>query len=342
MNEQEVNARIAPGVCATLWTPRSMAETLTPRVLRILRQSCPQIVCLHGTVESHQTSAGSVWKDLLDHARESDWHPRLWIGVACDEVIRKVIRGLVSIEQGAKELALAALIADSLGAELICWDAEAACKLGPATTSAIATYLIGLVRVRHPTLVQAHTAYPVPTYHSEFDEFGRRLPHGYPWTAWCGTDGVDVDLPELYVAPDEPSVASRPFARPGALQSLLKTHADSWRVAIKKGWIRANLPVWMYGQLHHVPCTQTITYASDPRRPPWGQDVGVSNRVFVGWAVEKDRCDLHGEMTLQALSDLARRGQTVTEFQQSVGLEPDGIMGPNTAHALGLTLPSIP
>lgn len=342
MNEQEVNAHIAPGVCATLWTPRSMDETLTPRVLSILRTSCPQIVCLHGMVESHQSFAEKVWKDLLIHARETDWRPRLWIGVACDGVIRKVIEGRATIEQGARELALAAFVADSIGAELVCWDAEAACKLAPATASAIASYLIGLVRVRHPTLVQAHTAYAIPTYHSEFDEFGKRLPHGYPWTAWCGPDGVDVDLPELYVAPEEPAEGTRPFASPGALQLMLQRHAISWRAAIKLGWIRENMPVWMYGQLHHVPCTQTITYASDPRRSPWGHNVGVNGHVFVGWTVEKDRCDEHGEMSLRVLSDLARRGQTLTEFQQSVGLAPDGIMGPNTARALGLTLPPIP
>ena len=341
MDLATIKSHVAPGVCATLWTPRPMAETLTPRVKRILFAAKPQIVCLHGQPESIEVSARPLWSQLMLEAHDHAWSPRPWIGVACDSVVRQVIASSIPISKAVARFWSAASVANEMGAEVLVWDAEAACKIDPRKASDLFRQAIQSVRESFPTLVQAHTAYPAPTYHSEKDNRGEPLLHGYPWTVFCGPDGVDVDLPEIYVAPNEPASGAREFASPGAMIHALNLHRDSWALAQEKGWIRKDLPAWPYLQLHHVPYNQTITYGSDPRL---GLDhpslaVGVERYVTCGWTVEKDRCDAHGEVSLCALSKLARTNETVKEFQSRSGLRPDGIGGPHTLAAMDLNVP---
>lgn len=336
MNETQLKEKIAPGFCATLWTPRAMGETLTPRVKRILIESRPQIVCLHGVPRSLEMEAKAVWGDLLVMAKKVDWAPRLWIGVACDTEIRSAALGYQTYQKAADRLISAAGVASYLDAELVCWNSEAASKKKPIQAGGIAYAVIDRTRDTYPHLVQAHTAYYAPTYHSEADVL-----HGYPWSAWCGLYGVDVDIPQFHVAPPESEDGYRPMASPGALKRAIQLHRKSWAIAQKSGWIRADLPVWMYGQLHHVPYGQTISYASDPLEADPGS-VGAKGYVFAGWTVEKDRCDLHGEVVCRALSELARRQMTVRQFQKSCGFEEqdiDGLFGKKTAAAMDLKLP---
>lgn len=338
MSSETIRSRIAPGACATLWTPRPMSETLTPRVKRILFEAKPQIVCLHGMPESIETSAHPLWSQLILAAREKNWIPRPWVGVACDLLIRQVIAKYVPMSKAIAKLWSAACVAGDMGAELVAWDAEAACKIAPSTAGTLAKETIAAVRSSHPHLVQAHTAYYVPTNHSETTSHGDPLPHGYPWTAWCGSDGVDVDWTQVYVAPPEPESGPRIMASAGSMLHALKSHRASWFLAQERGWIRSNLEAWIYLQLHHVPYEQTITYGSDPRtdlRSP-SETFGVQRYVTGGWTVAKDYCDTDGEISLKALSELARRKQTVRQFQASAGLKEDGIAGPVTLNALGV------
>jgi hypothetical protein len=95
----------------------------------------------------------------------------------------------------------------------------------------------------------------------------------------------------------------------------------------------------MYGQLHDVPYQQTITYGSDPWHGAHPPCDGVDGYVFAGWTVASGECDEHGEAALRALSELARLGLTVMEFQAYRGLDQDGVCGPLTLRALGIPVP---
>jgi len=353
MNEQLVKALIAPGVCGTLWTPRSMFSTLTPRVKRILLESRPQIVCLHGMPESLDVAAETVWGELTLLAKDEGWNPppRLWIGVACDTILEQTALKRIHPDQAAIKLCAASRVASELNAEMVLWDAEAACKLDPIRTGIAAGLTIQMTRNLYKGLVQGHTAYAVPTYHSETDVAGNSLLHGYPWSSWCGKEGVDVAIPQVYVAPSTPETGPRPFAPPGAFRLAIQTHRHSWAQAQQHGWIREDLPVWMYGQLHHVPYWQTVSFASDPylENPyltdPKMERSGVSPYVFCGWTIADKYCDEHGEVAMRALCELARRGQNVADFQRSVGFSGkaiDGYFGVMTATAMGLEVPNVP
>jgi hypothetical protein len=318
-----------------------MLSTLTPRVKRILLESRPQIVCLHGMPESLRVAAGPVWSELILIAKEAGWDPlpRLWLGVACDRVMEMVAAEVISHGMAVQRLGMVPDLAMNLNAELVCWDSEAACKLDPVKTGNVARELIRTTRGLFPRLPQAHTAYYVPTYHSETDQNGKPLLHGYPWSAWCGEGGVDVELPQVYIAPPEPETGPRIIASRGAMHAALQAHRESWVAAQKLGWIRFDLPVWMYGQLHDVPYQQTITYGSDPWHDTHPPCDGVDGYLFAGWTVASGHCDEHGEVALRALSELARRKLTVLQFQAYAGLDQDGICGPLTLRALGIPVP---
>lgn len=315
-----------------------MNETLTPNVVRILLRARPQIVCLHGMPQSHQLYAAVVWRDLLAHAATLSvpWHPRLWIGVACDTPIAQAAMGHLNVAQAMEQLEVAADVAAQLNAELVLWNAEAACKINSARSGAVAQAIIAQTRARHSTLVQGHTAYGPPTVHPQTDEKGNPLIHGYPWWSWCGTEGVDVAFPQDYAAPDQPADGHRIVAPPGALRARMQRDLRSWEDAVSRQWIRADLLRYPYVQLHHVPFAQTATYATDPEKSTASHTESTLGHTWIGWTVEKDRCDADGELALCIAAELYRRGKSIAQVQTEANIHVDGIAGIETARALGV------
>lgn len=309
-----------------------MLDTLTPYVVRILLDVRPQIVCLHGTPESHRIAAQQVWAQLqsLIQAAKIDWKPRLWIGVACDTHIGLVARGYRLPTTASVSLSDAADVAVKLGAELVQWNAEGACKINPKLASDVARLLIQGVRSRHPELVQAHTAYGAPMLHPEEDDEGHLLEHGYPWTVWYGNDGVDVAMPQDYAAPAFLETGEQPMASRGALRARLLRDFASWERGVQRKWIRQDLVRWPYVQLHHVPFSQTATYATDPQKVFKPGPESSLGHAWIGWALEKNRCDKDGERALRISAELYQRKLSVADFQRSAGIKVDGIAGEET------------
>lgn len=313
-----------------------MLETLTPSVIRILTETRPQIVCLHGMPDSLRVAAKRVWHQLFEIISERgiNWAPRLWIGVACDTPIEMAATGHYSARTVASLLAHGADVAADLNAELVMWNAEVACKMAPRNAAAIARELIPDVRQKYPNLVQAHTAYGPPTVHPETDAKGKPLVHGYPWSSWYDEEGVDVALPQDYAAPDQPESGPRKVASPGALKARLLRDFASWEEAVQREWIRQDLVRWPYVQLHHVPFVQTATYATDPQRVFKPGPESSLGHVWAGWAVEKNRCDADGELALRISAELYRRNQSISQFQMSAGILVDGVAGKQTQKSL--------
>lgn len=336
MTPTELLAKIQPGVCAALWTPRPTIETLTPNVIRILFETKPQIVCVHGTPDSLVIAAKRVWQQLFEIITKQgvNWSPRLWIGVACDTPIAMAAYGHHSPTAAVDTLARASDVAAEMSAELILWNAEPACKINPPSASAVARALVQRTRQKYPELVQAHSAYGRPTVHAETDHKGHALPHGYPWSAWYDEGGVDVALPQNYAAPEAPEKGPRPMAARGALKTRLLRDSESWEEAVHRGWIRRDLVKWPYMQLHHVPFAQMATYGTDPQKVFKPGPESSLGHVWAGWTVEKDRCDRDGERALRISAELYRRGQSVSVFQASAGISVDGVAGPETEAAL--------
>lgn len=315
---------------AALWTPRDTSETLTPRVLRILRDTRPQVVMIHARPDNLEEDAAGVWEGVLRLAGGvAGWRPRLWLGAGCDTAYKRLANREWDEGQSAAFLARGAQTSSRLGAELHLWNNEAGAKLDLASARRLTKRVVSDTRSKHPLLVQGHTAYYAPGYHAK-----------YPWAEWCGEDGVDVALPQLYVAPPEPEEGPRPFAAPSAMRDAMALHRRSWAAAIKSGMIRGSLPVWPYLQLHHTRWPSLVTAAMNPTA--WSKTkhpVGIRAHAAAFWTVEKDRCDAHGEYALRVCAEMVRRELTVEQIQRTAKLKVDGLFGPQTARAL---LPDVP
>ena len=251
---------------------------------------------------------------------------RIVCGFGVDGLARDVAQGRSSVDDGVRAMLRLALRAVGVGADAVVWNAEAGWKRPP--TSAEAQRLgelirrgLGSVANVYPTLEQHHTAYDHPTYHS-----------AYPWRAWLGEGSpVVASWPQVYAAPGDGLMAHR-----GALPAREARALNSWEAAIRAGWITPDDPEtpvregvqWRpYLQLHHVPAADTIAAA-------------LRYEGAMLWAL-RSRSDDDGRRAVAALCALDALGfwrpGGVEAFQRDRGLKVDGIAGPATLAALGVT-----
>ena len=80
---------------------------------------------------------------------------------------------------------------------------------------------------------------------------------------------------------------------------------------------------WIYLQGHHADAAN-ICYLAEQRR------------ISCAWAAP-GRLDANGVIGLRAAAELARRNLTVSAFQRIAGLKDDGVCGPKTLAALGIS-----
>lgn len=90
--------------------------------------------------------------------------------------------------------------------------------------------------------------------------------------------------------------------------------------AVRRGLIGAHVEPWMYVQIHGSKPAAICALAE-------------KRRVACGWA-SNTRVDALGMIGVRAACELARRNQTVREFQASAGLPVNGDMGPRSLEAL--------
>jgi hypothetical protein len=311
----------APGVVLTLWND-DLRLALPAGTRELLARARPEIVCLHAGPDG--LARGAAW--LANEVRRIHPSVRLWVGIGCDGWLGMTTAGLTKLAQATDKLTGAASLAASLGAEAIVWDAEGAFEANPDLGARLARAAIYLTREAHPRLLQGHTAYDHPVRVEDHTGHGIGGHSAYPWAAWCGVDGVDFALPQVYVAPPPPPgnpQAPRLAAR-GALQRRMETHRRSWERAMHAGKVRPDLPTYPYVQAHHVPFSQTASVLAE-------------HPLAALWAAPT-RIDTDGTRALLALCALRRLGYTGTDcvraFQRASGLASDGIVGPLTLAAL--------
>jgi hypothetical protein len=163
------------------------------------------------------------------------------------------------------------------------------------------------------------------------------------WRVWYGDGGVDVAAPQLYVGtvPEGEDQATWQ-AGTGALAARVARHRASWRAAVRRGDIRADMAVWPYLHGHHVPATQTASaacdthFAEDPHPNPATVGVGAEAHVALVWCAEAVRLDADGVVATAAAAAAYRDGRPPREIQRAGGETPDGLLGPRTRRLLGV------
>lgn len=251
----------------------------------------------------------------------------LVVGVGVDSIARSVAKGSWSVARGVATMVDLAQRAVAVGAVAICWNAEAGWKRPPNTAERTRIEQLvreGLAAVasRFPALLQWHTAYDHPSYHST-----------YPWKAWLGPGSpITASFPQVYAAPEGGLMAHR-----GALPAREVRSLASWSQGVRAGWIRPDVPEgapgddtdvdWRpYYQLHHVAVADTVASA-------------VAHPLVALWALPT-RADAAGRRAFVALTLLARLGfwgeGAVQQFQAAhpEAGGADGVYGPRTEAAL--------
>lgn len=249
---------------------------------------------------------------------------RIVIGYGVDSIAREAAKARWTEAEAVETFVELARRASNLGAEAVVWNAEAAWKTPP--TSEQRKRLEGAIRAglaavvaACPGLLQWHTAYDHPSYHST-----------YPWGAWLGVGSpILASLPQVYAAGEGEVMAHR-----GALDAREARALSSWASAVRAGWIREDAPEdspadltdvdWLpYYQLHHVPRRDTVRQA-------------VERPLSFGWALPT-RSDAEGRASFLIVSAIRRAGfvgeGAVARFQEAHGLKADGITGDATTAA---------
>jgi hypothetical protein len=228
------------------------------------------------------------------------------------------------------ELMLAVKLAFDCGAECVTFDAEAACKLNSLVTHKISTRLLRVCRERVPDDgVRPHGLRPPNAprrrRRRQYDDGAVR--GEYDWRGWVGDEGADLEEWQNYVAPAE-GIAPR-----GAIFARVRSSNASVRTAVSKGWVRDDLQLVRYFQLHH---TGFVEIAS----------ASVLAPIVKGWCgpfIPRGRMDESGAWGFRAMCVLERAGIRlaggIEAFQCEHGLNVDGRAGRQTLALLGLDVP---
>lgn len=263
----------------------------------------PDVIQLHADPDM-LAEKGLVIKErliaALGHTAPKEW----WVGVAGD-----VGKGLSAKKLEAVRLR-GLVAAHALGAKRVVLNCEAAWKLdAPGFRAADAAAFV----------VQAKSVCGVPIHVTSFDCPGYHA--ALPWRAFDTADGW---LPQIYAAPAK-GAQPAPNSKQG--RARLKLHQSKWGQAEKSGLLKRR-PVVGYVQAHHVVARETM----------WVMD---AHDVAAMWAFPS-RIDGDGLLAARTFTALERLGYRskgrVARFQLDNGLTVDGLLGPQTLGALGLSL----
>lgn len=181
----------------------------------------------------------------------------------------------------------------------------------------------GVPGARAQAIIAAARAGGVPVSWTSFDHLGY---HRLPWGAILGPGGVDRHAPQLYGASGSATPARHPSVR-----ARIARAEGQMRGLVARGVVRAELGPGgagydAYGQLHGMTT---------------GAAAVVLDRTDVAraWAIPT-RHDAAGLLALRAVLRCRRAvgcaAGSVARYQASVGLDADGVVGPDTLRALGL------
>lgn len=308
---------IAPAVALTLWHAGGLRPALSG-ARELLAQAQPDVVQIH----AGPTMLAQDARYVATAVRLIVPRARIWIGVGCDGWLRGYHAGEHGRPRAIEKILSAADLASSMDAEAVVWNAESFWKTHPDDSAEIAAEIVRVCAIRYPGLAQGHTAYDHPTYHST-----------YPWRAWLGPDSpVSFALPQVYAAPGG---GDHVQAHRGALAKREAASLRSWQVAVRKGWIRPDvtpdtaddLDWYPYVQAHSVPAVDTVRLA-------------MAHPVVAFWAAPS-RIDAEGRLAVLTTCALRRLGHHgvdgIKEFQRAHSLKDDGVAGPLTRAALGVS-----
>ena len=272
------------------------------KALPAIRAIRPDAIQLHADPDTLAARGLAIKGKLI--AELGDAAPReWWVGIAGDVGQGAGAKNRVALRERGAQAAF------DIEATRVVLNCEAAWKrslFGFQAPDAIEFVELARDIAQCPVYV---TSFDCPGYHSTF-----------PWAAFDSADGW---LPQIYAAPAKGEPA--PNSKQG--RARLKLHQVKWEQAVHRGLLKRR-PVVGYVQAHHVVARETM----------WLLDAHDETCM---WAAP-ERMDAQGLLAARAFTDLERRGYTgkgrVIRFQQDNGLTVDGLCGPQTFQALGLSL----
>lgn len=316
--------RLSPGFVPCVYSGGGIALGLH-RSLPLLARARPATVMLHSGPDDLALHGPKACNDL----RAALPGVEIWLAIGCDFRLRQQRNaGRYDGRAVVSHLATIGDTAKTCGATVAMLDPEGEWKPFTAKDRRVADRTardtLAEIHRRAPGLTLAFTSYDHPTLHS-----------GFNWSGWLQGTPITLAFAQVYAAAEEGQLSPR-----GALERRETRALASWKEAVSKGWIEPDiapddpaldppddLDWYPYLQLHGVPAVDTVRE-------------GVAHLMGAGWALT-ERMDEEGERALLAICELRRLGywgrDAVQRFQSAMGLKVDGIAGPKTMAALGIT-----
>lgn len=316
-----------PGVALALYNGGAWSRLLTPGLRQLIGQARPQVLMPHAGIRAMLGRDPDAPDEKDPHALIQELKGlapgvRVWLGVGVDGWTEALAASPGREDEIRHLLADVCAYALMLGAEAIVWDQEGAGENHPEAGARFAR--MAIEAGREVGLLQAHTAYDSVLAVKVASHRWWGGHSGYPWKAWLGTDGVDFEMEQIYVADDDGDHNDATLAPHGMLKRRAGWSRQSFHKATMVGRVRPGIPHAPYFQAHGVHYQDTVTEAA-------------RHHLAALWAAPT-RIDAHGEMAVRALAGLHELGfsgpDAVLKLQRAANLKTDGVFGPRSYQAL--------